>query len=405
MAEQMGPAIVLGLGVNGLGTARALGRRGVRVIALTNGRRTPPTYTRFAERMTCPGLENDPEALITFLCELGRRLPAKGVIFPSGDYNLEAVSEHREALEPYYHLPIAAKETIRLILSKGLFYRFAQERGLPIAPTFFPVDGADIRRIAGVIRYPCLMKPSIATSEWRRRGLKLLLAHDAAELERHYAMAAEIQSDLVVQEITPGPDRALEFSLTYLNRAGTPLAMFTGRKVRQWIPQFGISSMAESEWLPEVDRITRETLARLQYTGYGSIEFKRDPRDNTLVMTEVTGRTWYPHALSQYCGINLPYLAWCDLTGHPLPALPERFEEGVKWIDEVGDWKSAAHYRRAGELTLGSWLGSYRGRRHWAICTADDPMPGLALGAHLAKEGVKNVLRAGWHLVRPPRTS
>jgi hypothetical protein len=31
------------------------------------------------------------------------------------------------------------------------------------------------------------------------------------------------------------------------------------------------------------------------------------------LMTEVTGRTWYPHALSERCGINLPWIAYSDL--------------------------------------------------------------------------------------------
>lgn len=374
----MVPAVVIGLGVNGLGTVRALGRRGVPAIAITNGSGEPAEHTRFARKIALPAI-SDPAALIECLVSLGKTLEAKSIVFPSGDLSLGYVSEHRAALEPFYHLPMPSHDVVDLILSKTRFYHFAQDHGLPIARTFFPTGPEDAEQIGREIAYPCLIKPSIATHEWRIRGLKILQCNDASELNANYRMAWEIHRDLIVQEVTPGPDSALSFSLTYLDRGGIPLAMFTGRKVRQYVPHFGISSLAESLWDPEIADQTERTLAALDYSGYGSVEFKRHALTGEYLMTEVTGRTWYPHALSERCGINLPWIAYSDLVLGARAPVPESYPDRVKWIDEVGDFRSALWYWRRGELSLAEWRKSYAGKRYWALTAGDDIGPIVAL--------------------------
>jgi predicted ATP-grasp superfamily ATP-dependent carboligase len=395
----MVPAVVIGLGVNGLGTVRALGRRGVPAIVITNGSGDPPEHTRFAEKVALPAI-SDPAALIECLVEQGRKFAGKSILFPSGDLSLGYVSEHRSELEPYYHLPMPSHDVVDLILSKSRFYRFAQDHGLPIARTFFPDSPEAADRIARDITYPCLIKPSIATPEWRARGLKILQCNDAAELGARFRMAWGIHRDLIVQEVTPGPDSSLFFSLTYLDRSGAPLAMFTGRKVRQYVPHFGISSLAESLWDPEIAGRTERTLAALNYSGYGSIEFKRHAVTGEYLMTEVTGRTWYPHALSERCGINLPWIAYSDLVLGTRAKVPESFPDHVKWIDEVGDFKSAMWYWRRGELSLADWRRSYAGKRYWALATWDDTGPILALGRRFLFRAITWPFRKLARLVR-----
>jgi predicted ATP-grasp superfamily ATP-dependent carboligase len=92
--------------------------------------------------------------------------------------------------------------------------------------------------------------------------------------------------------------------------------------------------------------------------------------------------------------VNLPYLAYCHLLGRALD-VPGTFEQGVKWIDEDRDIRSALAEHRAGRLSVAAWIGSYRGRRTYAIFAPDDPGPMLHLLAHGA--------RAAFRRVRPRR--
>lgn len=372
------PAVVIGLNINGLGTVRALGRKGISVYAVARGEGSPSEYTRYCKKVVCNSMTSSAEDLLSCLVAIGQKLPGKSVLFPSGDLYLEIVSENRERLTPYYHFPFASKETVRLILDKYRFYKYSQGHRFPIANTFFPRDINDVKLLAGNIRYPCLIKPSVASIVWRQRGLKILLANNAGELVKQFELAFGIHPELIIQEVTPGPDSALHFSLTYLDRSGSPLVMFTGRKLRQFVPRFGISSMAESLWSPVIAESTETILRALGYTGYGSIEFKMDPRDNEFKMTEVTGRTWYPHALSERCGINIPYIAYCDLLGTEIrEPVPKTYPQHAKWIDELGDFRSAYRYWKEGSLSLRAWIRSYNGKRFYATFSRDDILPGV----------------------------
>ena len=393
-------AIVIHLNINGLGTVRALGRMGVPVIAITSGTNGPSEYTRSCHKIICKDLGTDENALIECLLKIGMELQDKAVVFPSGDLYLAAVSEHRELLSQYFLLPIAEKEVVRLILSKTEFYRFAIEHKLPIAKTFFPGTLDDVKQIAERIAYPCLIKPSVASKTWRQHGLKVITVYNGKDLVSQYESASRIHHEFIIQEVTPGPDSALYFSLTYYDQASRPLAMFTGQKLRQFVPRYGVSSMAISAWNPVVAEQTNVVLKALRFQGYGSVEFKRHPVTGEYLMTEVTGRTWYPHALSERCGLNLEYLTYKHMRGETIDDIPRDFEEHVKWIDEVGDYLSARQYWQEGELSLREWIRSYSGEKCWAIFARDDWKPGIRLTIQVAVDLVKVLLRPVYRLIK-----
>jgi predicted ATP-grasp superfamily ATP-dependent carboligase/peptidoglycan/xylan/chitin deacetylase (PgdA/CDA1 family) len=389
------PGVVLGLGQNGLATVRALGRKGVPVIGLEAKLDRPTARSRYCIPMLRPDVRSE-QGLLDALVDLGRALPHKGVLFPSGDLNLLAVSEHRARLAPYYHVALPEPEAVRLILDKQAFYRWAEARGFAI-PRTHVLRGEDPRPLARDLRYPVLVKPHLRDAGWRgTHGVKLFEVHSPDELLRTVDALALHHPQLLLQEYVPGPEDQLVFSLTYLDAQLEPLGMFTGRKLRQFPPRFGTSSLAQSCRDPEVVEHSLAILRALSYRGYGSVEFKRDPRDGRLRIIEVTGRTWYPHGLATACGVNLPYLAYRDLLGHPVERVTS-FADGVKWIEEDRDLRAALQWRAEGHFRLGAWLGSYRGRRVWAISAVDDPRPGL----HLARQWTRSIVRGIVRRLRP----
>ncbi|HEX6965831.1 MAG TPA: hypothetical protein VF166_08520 [Gemmatimonadaceae bacterium] len=391
MQTRRSPAVVIGLGLNGLGTLRALAAAGIPSYAITTGTGDPAERCRHGEKIVCPAMSTDRDALITCLLQLRERLDRPAVLFPSGDLSLQFVSDAREQLGDAYLFPFPEKRLVDLILDKTRFYRFAVDVGIDIPATLFPANVDDLADHASALRYPCVIKPAVADIAWRKKGWKIMLARDRDELLRAYAAAAAVQSSLVVQEVIEGPDSALHFSLTFAGADSECVAMFTGRKLRQHVPRYGISSLAESRWYPVIDRMTRDILRRIGYTGYASIEFKQDARNGRYYVMEVTGRTWYPHALSELCGLNLPWLAWASLTGESLPPMPAQ-REGVKWMDEMNDLRSAYYYFRSGELGVRDWLRSYGGELHLAHYRRGDSAPFRALVWSTITDSVKDLL-------------
>ncbi|MBW1695563.1 MAG: hypothetical protein JRH18_00105 [Deltaproteobacteria bacterium] len=397
-------AVVLGLGQNGLATVRALARRGVPVVGIDRDLRQYTARTRYCKRLHCPDFKEG-ALWIRRLVQLGRALPCKGVLFPSGDFSLQMLSDHRELLDPYFHFTFPAKDVVDLCLDKKVFYRFAAEQGFPIPQSFFPESDDDWRMIAANARYPCIVKPYQPSLGWRRLfpDQKLFEIGSADELLKLSRRIRQVHSDLIVQEWIPGKDDLLFFSLTYLDSTSTPLGMFTGRKIRQQPPRSGTSSIVESRWHQWIADTSTALLQAMNYTGYGSVEFKWDRRDQTFKIIEVSARTWFPHGIGAACGVNLEYLAYCDTTGLQVPPV-NRFRQGVKWIHEERDLHSCMAYLKAGQLTIPQWISSYRGARTYAIACWDDPGPMLFLMLHLITVPLRRFRRRFAGSNNEPRT-
>ncbi len=110
-------AVVLGLGQNGLATVRSLGRHGIPVIGIDRDLRHYTASSRYCTRILSPKYEEG-EHLIEILVKLGKTLPQKALLFPSGDFPLHLTSERREFLTDYYHFSFPEREVVRLTLNK-----------------------------------------------------------------------------------------------------------------------------------------------------------------------------------------------------------------------------------------------------------------------------------------------
>jgi predicted ATP-grasp superfamily ATP-dependent carboligase len=347
----------------------------------------------------CPDFSTEGPGLVECLERLADELGTKAVLFPSGDINLTVVSAHRERLAERFHVSLPSREVLHTILDKKAFYRFAQERGLPIANTWFVDDPDAVRRLRGSVRYPALVKPYQPNAAWRKAfDTRLFIANGDDDLVALYDRLFAVHQDLLVQEYIPGSDGDLCWGVTYLARDGSPAALWTGLKLRQYPRGFGTATLAESRWQPEVAETTLRTLSTLGHTGYGVVEFKRDARDGSLRITEVTGgRTWFPHGIVTRAGINLPYIWYRDVLGLslPAPALDGRgFEEGLRWIHEERDLKTVWLYFLGRDgFGIGDWVRSYRGRRTYAYAAWDDPGPVLRAIRRVVETGVRRITR------------
>lgn len=392
---QKPPAIVLGLGQNGLATARALGRLGIPVVGIDTDLTQPSAQTRYCHKIQCDDFVSGGPGLVDTLIALGRRLDGKGVLFPSGDLNVSVVSENRERLEPYFHYALPAKEVLRVFLNKKAFYKLAMDRGFPIPRTYFSEDVGDIRSVARELAYPCLIKPFQPNATWRRTfDTRLFLAGSPENLIALYDCIHPVHQDLVIQEYMPGADSELYWGVTYLDERGDPLAVWTGRKLRMYPRGFGTATLAESRHEPWVAQEAVAVLQAMGHRGYGVVEFKRDRRDGRFKITEATGgRTWFPHGLVTRSGMNLPHLMYRHLLGEPVER-QTAFEDGIKWIHEERDLKTVSlYFLPEHKLTYWSWLRSYGGKRTYAYAAWDDPRVILTAMGRVARAGMTRIRR------------
>jgi predicted ATP-grasp superfamily ATP-dependent carboligase len=122
----------------------------------------------------------------------------------------------------------------------------------------------------------------------------------------------------MVQELIPGGDDELYSLGSYLRADGEALGLFSGRKLKQVPPLIGTCRVGEAVWVQDVVDAGLRLLRGLRFHGISQVEFKRDPRDGRYKLMEVNPRLWQWHGLAAACGVDLPLIAYRDLTGEPV---------------------------------------------------------------------------------------
>ena len=198
--------------------------------------------------MVCPDPKLDEEAFVSFLEDLGRRLPQRAVLFPTHDEYIWPISRHADRLDPWFIIPFSRWGTMQHLYDKRAQIESAWRCGVDTPKTVFVDSEADLGRAADEIGFPAIFKPveSLAFKLRFRRHVLQIRSRD--ELSQVYARANDCGT-LMMQEVVPGGDDELYTLGSYLDAESRPLAVFTGHKLRQHPPVFGHCRMAVSRWV------------------------------------------------------------------------------------------------------------------------------------------------------------
>ena len=122
---------------NWLGTARSLGKKGIRVVRLT-----PKNWynSKYCVSIIFPHVAENPREFMKFLIKLGKKRTCKDVLFPSSDNGLILISKNKEKLRHYFE-PIASDwDVTEKIIDKRKTHAFAKKLHIPVPETFVPKD-------------------------------------------------------------------------------------------------------------------------------------------------------------------------------------------------------------------------------------------------------------------------
>ncbi len=381
------PAVVIGLDcITGLQAARILARRGIPVIGLAADRRHYASRTRVCAKIVETDLRS--AAFVDVLEQLAVTAAwEKAVLFPCTDLTVLLVSQHRERLLRSYHVLLPGHDVVRTLMDKISFTEHALEHGLAIPTTVILRSRGDAEQAAATLRYPGVLKPPIKTATWQRHtALKVFPVADADELLATYDRIHGWADVLVAQDWVEGGEDDLYSCNAYFDANSCPLVTFVARKLRQWPPQTGTSSLGEECRNDEVLAETLRLFQGVSFHGLAYLEMKRDARTGRHYIIEPNiGRPTGRSAIAEGGGVPLLYSAYCDALGLPLPPDRQQRYLGTKWIDLRRDLQAAAVGMRRGELSLYQWWRSVRGRKTHAVASASDPLPfvyeiGYALG-------------------------
>ena len=374
------PAFILGVSANGLSFIRSLGRKGIPVVAL-DSIPFPGAYSKYCKKIILPEILENEEKWLEFLIVAGKGLPRKGVIIPTGDAHVLFLSRNRDKLSPYFDFSLVEEKLLEAITNKKTQYELARKHRIAAPKSYFPKNLRQAISLAPTLDYPCILKPyyshlwkKFAENKKEYSRKKLVEVSGLEELVEVYSEMIKGEVGIMIQERIPGGDERLYGFFTYFGKDSEPLAVFTKRKLRQTWGGYGVACFQVSLWEPTVAELGIRLLRSVKYQGLANIEFKKDPRDGQFKLIEVNPRSALSGETAVASGVDIPYIAYRDIIGEKVQKNPS-FSEGVKWVDLVEDFKASLLNGCEKKLTFAEWAKSLRGRRSYAIWSADDSLP------------------------------
>lgn len=398
------PVFVEGLDVSAYGITRSVGRHGVPVYALNDHLRDPLRFSRYVR--DCFVYPDDPaqprayagdsvaneDVLCQLLLEWSKRFQNKPVLFATSDWFARFLSSRQQELAQHFLFHWAPWDLFNTIVDKGRMVQFCQSVGVKVPRTHITQPGDDMAAITRNFVYPCLVKPIHRyTAGFPVESAKVLIAQTAEEAQAFFVKYPQLSGATLMQELIEGADDQVFQYTALVNNAGNVAAYSTVRKLRQYPPGYGSMCYGQTEHNEELAAEGDKLIRALGYRGLGSIEFKRRQRDGGYYFIEMNTRLPWYNGIFADANVNLPYLAYLDLTGQSANTVTPAQRDQTTWI---GYHNYAGCFRETNrQIGWGRFAASVASAKSYAWWNWGDPKPFLASGVLAARRSAGNVLR------------
>ncbi len=302
---------------------RALGRAGLRVVAVGPHRRSPGLWSRYAAaRALSPDPILDPDGFRVRIAELAERYGPL-VVYPGQDEELRILTAPGVRLPEHARLPYPGSESVAALNDKGRLAELAAAVGLATPRTLRAGRAGEL--VGGELPNGAVVKPaqaggvfpdvSVAESDQKLR--ELLATVPAGE-------------ELILQERLQGRLMALT---VVVGRDGALVRRFQQLATRTWPEDVGISSLAVGvEPDEELAEAAASLLASAGYWGLAQLQFI-DTTDGPRLI-DVNTRYYGSIALALASGVDLP-LAWHEVALDRPAGKPKPYRVGVtyRWLE------------------------------------------------------------------------
>ncbi|MER6571581.1 ATP-grasp domain-containing protein [Streptomyces sp. NPDC001093] len=374
----------------GVGAIRSLGRLGVPMYAITEDAYTPAASSRYLKKAfvwPTTGAE-DAGRLVEGLLRIGRRIGRPAVLVPTDEEAAVLIAEHQDELAGSFLFPRVDPALPRRLASKQGLHELCLEHGIATPASAFPESYEDIVAFADSARFPVVAKnreafvrrkqPAVngTTRIATREGL-LTLARDWGE-----------RPGVILQEYLPREEAEDWIVHACFDQDASPLALFTGVKVRSWPPHAGMTANAYVVDNPELTDLAARFIKQIGYSGIIDLDLRFDRRDGQYKLLDFNPRTGAQFRLFENeSGVDVVRAMHLNLTGRPVPEGEQR--AGHRYIVENIDLPALLAYRRSGYTTPHAPAKASGTELAWLA--GDDPLPFLTMLARFVRPGAKHL--------------
>ena len=402
------PVIVLGIDTPiGLAVVRELGEHGVEVHGVARNARGIGLYSRWLRRGYLR--PSAPAELLALLDRIARDSGAPFLMTISmGDALAMRVAADAGEL-PRLRVLGPTREKLELVNDKAAICSIAAGLGIPVPATWEP-ELADLDRpMPADLTYPCVLKwrdPETVAPALAAQGLPMLkteYAHDPAELLQALERTRPIKQFPLVQSFCPGGGLGQMF----LMHEGAAVLRFQHRRLHEWPPEGGTSTLCESVGLDQHAALMARSEALLRHIGWegpAMVEYRHDAATGRTALMEINGRFWGSLPLASQAGAKFGLGTYYTLgLQQPLPLAPAyRVGRQCRYmIPETRRLLAVMNPRRvvqdrnmqfnAGQEIIDYAAGFVRADMGYYVFAVRDPKPFLADLGFIVRLGLSKV--------------
>ncbi len=373
---KIGPWAVVctkGSGVNGLGIIRSLGRRNIPVAVIaTEGKKNLAVVSRYCSRAYFLNVINE-SSLIKTLMEIGKQQELAPLLFVDNDYMMWLVGEKAKQLEDIYLFTTPMYRSQELLDKKWQLEQ-ATLAGIPVPQSWFPECWEDFQEIQ--IQGKRLVAKPRSVASAVNFPFKILGANSPQDLCAKLKKNVNSPRGLVIQEMIEGPDKNVWFALGYSDFRSSKIQIATGVKIVQTGIGFGgVMAAGELRHCKKICKLVERFLEKIDYKGIFGVEMKYDTSTAEYYFIEISPRTERFHIISLLAGLDLPAMAYEELSGKflTLRNAQKKKEYWGCWIDGTGVRNKFG--RRTNLLQLVGLVLRYQSRMKCAVFDSKDLAP------------------------------
>lgn len=305
-----------------LAAVRSLGRQGYSVICGESTRFATSFRSKYVDRhVVYPSPDDRPLEFVDFLLNF---LADEEVdlLIPIAHESSRLINKYKEHLSEYTNVPVAGASRFDELVRKDIVTQRAEELGIPHPRTIYPDSVEDVLAHQSDLEFPVVVKPLDSTGS---RGIQYVDSPDS--LPSVYESVNESYQRPIIQEQIPLEGQGM--GAAFLIWQGEVVAQFAYRRLREFPPSGGPSTLRESIHHEALLEYGKRILLDADWEGVAMVEFKNDPRTDTPNLLEINPRFWGSLHLPYYAGVDFPALLTKVALGEPVTPIHE-YQAGVK---------------------------------------------------------------------------
>lgn len=381
-------AVVLGCNYYiGLSVIRCLGRNGVHVVACDyNFKDVYGAKSKYVkEKLLIKTLNKCDKEAFDELILYGKKQESKPVLLPTHDKFVEFIDKYYYELSKYYLISQSSSGINSIVLDKWKLYDLAKKHGVRF-PLVVDVDDINFYEKCKNIPYPCIIKPTDTIAFTKVFNKKVFICNNNEQLLASIEKCKKNNIKVFAQEIIPGFDDHMLTYDFYVNRDGITTHYMTAQKYRQWPINFGASVFTGQKYIKEVVDIGKPFIEAIGYRGFGEIEFKRHEKTGEIYLIEINARTTNFNNLIYKVGLNMPYIAYKELTGELITKKYIQHNTNYAFIYAKEDLAALLKYSKTGQMSfIKGFLKIFTKKLAPAIFSVDDMKPWINYNINFIK--------------------